>query len=136
MAKTFHENFERPELPLPSDRSTGLVFTGVALVVAYLWRGDSTVFSVALGTAAVLAFVSFLIPRLLRPLNIVWMRFALLLSRVVNPVVMLLLFAVTIVPAGLLMQLGYDPLRRKRKSEGSYWIDRKRDAASSMTNQF
>ena len=84
----------------------------IALVVAYFWRNDPTVLNVSLWIAGVLALVSLSVPILLRPLNIVWMRFALLLSKVMNPIVMFLLFLVAIVPAGLLMQIGYDPLRR------------------------
>lgn len=136
MAKNFHEHYERPELPLPPDRSTGLVFTVVALIVAYLWRADETVMTISAGLAALLLLVSLVVPILLRPLNIVWMKLALLLSKVMNPIVMLILFLVAIVPAGLIMQLGYDPLRRRRPKTDSYWLERKKDAASSMTNQF
>jgi hypothetical protein len=135
MAKNFHEHYERPELPLPPDRSTGLVFAIVALVVAYFWRTDPMVLQVALWAAGILAAISFIVPIVLRPLNIVWMKFALLLSKVMNPIVMLLLFLIAIVPAGLLMQIGYDPLRRKRGEGKTYWIERKPDV-SSMKNQF
>lgn len=137
MAKNFHEHYDRPELPLPSDRSTGLVFTVVALIVAYLWRADQTVLMSALGVAGVLALVSLAMPSLLRPLNIAWMKFALLLSKVMNPIVMMVLFLIAIVPAGLIMQTRYDPLRRRRKADAkSYWIERKKDVPASMTNQF
>ena len=136
MAKNFHEDYERPELPLPPDRSTGLVFTAIALIVGYLWRADPTVMTIALAVAGVLAALSLLYPIALRPLNIVWMRFALLLSKVMNPIVMGLLFLVAIVPAGLLMQIGYDPLRRRKPTGSTFWIERKKDDASSMTNQF
>lgn len=137
MGKNFHEHYERPELPLPPDRSTGLVFAAVALIVAWLWRADSTILYVSLAIAGALVAVSLFVPILLRPLNIVWMRFALLLSKVMNPIVMLLLFLVAIVPAGLIMQTRYDPLRRKRKpGAATYWIERKRDANASMINQF
>lgn len=137
MAKNFHEHYDRPELPLPSDRSTGLVFTVVALIVAYLWRADQTVLMSALGVAGVLALVSLAMPSLLRPLNIAWMKFALLLSKVMNPIVMMVLFLIAIVPAGLIMQTRYDPLRRRRKADAkSYWIERKKDVPVSMTNQF
>ncbi len=136
MAKNFHEQYDRPELPLPPDRSTGLVFTVVALVVAYFWRASEAVLMVALGTAAVLGLVSLIAPILLRPLNILWMRFAVLLSKVMNPIVMMVLFLIAIVPAGLIMQIGYDPLRRKRAPGNSYWIDHMPSPGSSMTNQF
>lgn len=136
MAKNFHEQFERPELPLPPDRSTGLVFAAVALIVAYFWRADPIVLQASLWVAGILAAISLIYPILLRPLNIVWMRFALLLSKVMNPIVMFLLFLVAIVPAGLLMQLRYDPLRRRRGTANSYWIERSPKPTDSMTNQF
>jgi hypothetical protein len=136
MAQNFHESFEHKELPLPPDRSTGLVFTAVALVIAYLWRGHPIALYSALGIAAVLALISFKVPIVIRPLNIVWMKFALLLSKVMNPIVMLVLFLIAIVPAGLIMQTRYDPMRRKRVAAKSYWIERQPGVPSSMSNQF
>ena len=139
MSGQLHEQFERPELPLPPDRSTGLVFAAVALVVAYFWRSNPTVLTVALVLAAILAAVSVIVPSILRPLNIAWMRFAVLLSRIMNPIVMLILFAIAIVPAGLIMQLVRDPLRRRRSGDASHWIpvvQADRTAQSNMKNQF
>jgi hypothetical protein len=136
MAQNFHESFEQKELPLPPDRSTGLVFTAVALVVAYAWRANPAVLYSALGIAAALAVISFTVPIIIRPLNIVWMKFALLLSKIMNPIVMLILFLIAIVPAGLIMQTRYDPLRRKRGSAKSYWIERQPKSESGMGNQF
>ena len=137
MAGNFHESFDRPDLPLPSDRSTAFVFAGVGLVVAYLWRAHAIVPYVALGLAALFAAAGVFAPKVIRPLNIAWMKLALLMSRIMNPIVMLLLFATVIVPAGLLMQLRRDPLRKiKRATDTSYWLERKPDAGQSMTNQF
>jgi predicted membrane metal-binding protein len=138
MPKNFHEQIAHQEIPLPSDRSTGLVFAGVAAIVAILWRNDAWVLGIAATICVTLIAISLIVPRILRPLNIVWFRFGMLLSRIVNPVVMLILFAVTIVPFGLAFQLRSDPMRKKRSgSEESYWISKSHDEAkSSMTNQF
>ena len=126
-------------MPLPPDRSIGLVFIGVALVIAYLWRANPTILSIALVLAAILTAVSFTVPSILRPLNIAWMGFAVLLSKIMNPIVMLVLFAVAIVPAGLIMQLVRDPLRLRKSGNASHWIpisQTKRSATSNMKNQF
>ena len=138
MAKNFHEHYEQEELPLPSDRSTGLVFTAVALIVAYLWRQNETVLYSALGVAGVLALISLAVPIILRPLNIAWMKLAMALNMVMSPIIMGVLFLIAIVPAGLIMQMRYDPLRKRRKSDAStYWVERKKDGPpSSMANQF
>ena len=77
----------------------------------------------ALGIAAMLAAVSLIAPTLLKPLNILWFQFGLLLHRVVNPIVMFALFALVFVPAGI-MRILRDPLRSRRPTEvSSYWID-------------
>ena len=138
MPHSFHESYAAGEVKPPSDRSVGLVFTGVALVVALLWRNNLTVVLAALVCAGVLAALSFAAPALLRPLNLVWFKFGLLLHRIVNPVVMFALFAVVFVPAGALMRLWHDPLRRRRTKVASYWIDRtaREGPPGSMTNQF
>ena len=137
MKQNFHEEFDQPELPLPPDRSTGLVFAAIAGIVAYFWRVNETVLFVALGIAAAFLVVSLLAPIILRPLNIAWMKFALLLNKVMNPIIMLFLFAIAIVPAGLLMQLRADPLRKRPPADGnSYWIERDASQNTSMVNQF
>jgi hypothetical protein len=140
MQRSFHESFSQAEVKPPSERSTGLVFAVVALLVAAYWRRSELVPWVALGIAAVLAAVSLAAPKLLRPLNIVWFRFGLLLHRVVNPVVMFAMFALVFVPGGLIMRLWHDPLRsrRARLPGETYWIDRAASAesAGSMRNQF
>jgi Saxitoxin biosynthesis operon protein SxtJ len=137
MSQNFHERFERAEIALPSDRSTGLVFAAIAGGVVYVWRSDFTIAVIAGAAALTLVASSLLRPTLLRPLNVAWMRLAHLLSKIVNPIAMLILFALVIVPAGLLMRLGYDPLRKQRlPGVESYWIERGRAERSDMTQQF
>jgi hypothetical protein len=123
----------------PSERSTGLVFAGVALLLALVWRHHPTAPWWALAIAAVVGSISFLAPQLLKPLNVIWFKLGLLLHRIVNPVVMLALFIFVFVPAGALMRLWHDPLRSRRQpGASSYWLAPNKGEASagSMTNQF
>jgi hypothetical protein len=135
----FHESYAQGEVKPPSARSTGLLFAVVAVIVAILWRQSLPVAATACGAAVVLAGLSLAVPSVLEPLNILWFRFGLVLHRVVNPLVMLAMFVLVILPAGLIMRIRYDPLRRKRARSGSsYWIERGASAqrGGSMTNQF
>ena len=139
MRRNFHEDFAREEVPPPSARSTGLVFAGVAAIVGVFFWDSLTVLGACLGLSALLAMVSWLRPALLEPVNRLWFRFSLLFYRIVNPIVMLLMYAVAIMPTGLAMQLLRDPLRAKRpRDASSYWIERAAEATpeSSMKNQF
>jgi hypothetical protein len=136
-AQGFHDSYSGDAVKPPSDRSTGLVFVVVALVIAVWWRHTPLVWQVALGAAAVLATLSIAAPWTLRPLNLVWFRIGLLLHRIVNPIVMLAMFLAVFLPGGLLMRLRLDPLKSRRGAPGaSYWIDRAPGVQGSMTNQF
>ena len=139
MSKNFHESFAQAAVDPPSDRSTGFVFTAVAVIVAIIFRSDTIILIIAASLATILLAASLLKPAILKPLNIIWFKFGLLLHRIVNPIVMLAMFAVAIVPAGLLMRIWRDPLRSEPEKEGStYWIRRDRNElqTGSMKNQF
>ncbi|HMB48131.1 MAG TPA: SxtJ family membrane protein, partial [Afifellaceae bacterium] len=60
------------------------------------------------------------------PLNKLWMKFGLLLHNIVNPLVMGLLFFLTITPIALYFRIsGKDPLKLRLEPDArSYWIDR------------
>jgi hypothetical protein len=68
------------------------------------------------------------------------MLLGIVLYKMVNPVVMALLFFSTIMPIGLLIRLcGKDPLRLRRDPTAtSYWIARETSGppAETMRNQF
>jgi glycerol-3-phosphate acyltransferase PlsY len=139
MATNFHETYREGEIKPPSERSTGLLFSAIAAIVAALWHNVPPVLWGGLGVAAIMALISLIAPMLLRPLNHLWFQFGLVLHRIVSPVIMLVLFLVVFLPAGAIMRLWRDPLKKQRTPKAStYWIERKSDGHSegSMRNQF
>jgi predicted membrane metal-binding protein len=142
MEHGFHENFERAdEVSSSSDRTFGLVFVVVFLLIA-LWPlldgGSPRIWSlVVAGAILLLALVA---PAFLAPLNRLWTKFGLLLHRVVNPVVLGLMFYIAVVPVALIMRLvGKDPLNRRFDPQAdSYWQphDPPGPAPKSMVDQF
>jgi hypothetical protein len=140
MSKNFHEHYVEGLPPPPPARSTGIVFAVVSAIVAWFFRGTAPVLWTALAASGTFLLLALTAPNVLQPLNLVWFRFALLLNKIVSPVVMLVLFAVTMVPFGLAMQCLRDPLRAKRRPDlDSYWIERAPatpETAGDMRNQF
>ena len=67
-----------------------------------------------------------MVPGILAPLNHQWMRFGLLLHKITNPIIMGLVFFVTVTSTALVMKMmGLDPLNRKiDRNAKSYWINR------------
>ncbi|MDD9878835.1 MAG: SxtJ family membrane protein [Magnetovibrio sp.] len=138
----FHENFQQgDEVRAGSERSFGLVFAVVFAIIG-LWPliNALPVRIWALAIAAGFALAAFVAPKLLGPLNLIWFKFGMLLHKVVNPLVMGLLFFLTVTPIALIMRvLGKDPLRRSfDNTAASYWIEREPGdpAPESMRNQF
>jgi hypothetical protein len=137
-----HEDLSREQqIEGSSDRSFGLVFAGVFLVVAFLplfhrefprWW--------ALGVTVLFAFVAIWRPALLAAPNRLWTKLGLLLAKVVSPVALGILFYCALAPIGALVRLtGKDPLRLKLDpGTDSYWIEREPPGPppDSMTNQF
>ena len=142
MEQSSHEVFSRDEKVVAgSDRSFGLVMAAALTTVTLLsfWHAGRLWLWTS-GPAALFLVAGLLRPSVLHSLNLLWLRFGLLLHRVINPIVMALLFYGTVLPTGLVMRMmGKDMLRLKREPETtSYWIVRQPPGPSpeTMKDQF
>jgi hypothetical protein len=138
----FHEHLGRPDdVSRPSITSFGFTFTFIFAVIGglALSKGHHWGWAWVGGSLTVLA-VTYLRPSLLAPLNELWFRLSLVLHKVLNPIIMMLLFVVGIIPLGLIMKIvGRDTMgRRFDGNASSYWV--KRDASidpvQTMRRQF
>lgn len=149
MKPSFHEDFSRKdEVKGSSDRGFGLTVGGILLAIAavraglHLWDGTDPgwVEGTLAGIGLVLLGFGLVAPARLGPLNRAWMKLGLLLFKVVNPVVLGLIYLTTIVPIGLSMRLlGRDLLSLKfDRRATSYWVVREPPgpAPETMVHQF
>jgi Saxitoxin biosynthesis operon protein SxtJ len=125
----------------PSDRNFGFTMALMFALIGGLglYRGSSHA-PFWLGLAAVFAGLTVWRPRSLSLANKLWLKLGLLMYRVVNPVVMAILFFGAILPIGLAMRmfgknflrLGWD------RSASTYWLPRidPRPPSQSMRQQF
>ena len=141
MADSFHESLSRGQtVEVGSNRSFGLVMGAACLVIAGIgFWGGWTSWPVWAGVAAAFGTLAWLAPGLLSPLNRVWFWFGLALHKVVNPLVMGVLFFIVITPIAMLMRIfGKRPLGLAlERDTSSYWV--KRDSAlqpGPMTKQY
>jgi len=126
---------------LPANRTFGWFFAAeLAVVAAYAyWKAWSEIALVALVVAILSAAAALLAPQLLAPLNRLWYGLGMLLARIVSPIVLGIIFFVLIIPIALITRLfGRDELKLKRRSVGSYWIDRSPPGPkpNSLKNQY
>jgi len=129
------------DVKLGSNRAFGIVFVVVFVVIA-LWPllNEEPIRNWSLGIAGVLLLISVVRPQLLTPFNLLWFKFGLLLHKIVSPVVMAILYYLTVTPTALLMRVfGKRPLDLEFDEKAdTYWIERspRGPAPDSMKNQF
>lgn len=125
----------------PSDRNFGFTMALVFMLIGVfgLYKGASHAL-LWLCVAVVFAGLTQWRPQMLTPANRAWLKIGLLMYRVVNPVIMAVLFFGTILPIGLAMRLfGKDFLKLGRdRSLVTYWLPRTdpRPPSESMRQQF
>ncbi len=121
------EPLHETEIEAGSNRSFGVVFAVVFAIIAawpLLGGGDIRWWSAAI--AGIFLGLGLFLPNVLAPLNRVWFKFGMLLARIVNPVVMFVIYVVSVLPIGVILRVsGKDLLRLRMEPEASsYWIER------------
>ena len=101
-------------------------------------RGGGAIPCWPAGVALALVVWSTVAPASLDPLYRAWMRFGLLLSRVTTPLILTLVFLLTIVPTALVMRaLRRDPLDRRLDGNAkSYRVESDQTTEKSLDNPF
>jgi hypothetical protein len=126
---------------LPSNKKFGYFFSAIFLLSAiYFLYQDNLI------TASVLCLLSFIFTllsvfkdHLLLPLNKLWMRFGVLLGKIISPIILAILFFVMFTPIAIGMRLFQrDELRLKSSNYDSFWKFRDQDTHNQnpFTQQF
>ena len=110
-------------------RKFGLMVGGILLLLGFflLWRGRHATIQISLwaigGSLIVFGAIA---PKVLRPVYVAWMKFALILGWVNSRILLSLIFFLLFTPIGLIMRLfGRDALNRRMSGESdSYWVKR------------
>jgi hypothetical protein len=74
-------------------------------------------------------------PNLFTFLNKLWIKFGILLGKIISPVVMGLVFFFVVTPIGMLVRILKKDVMGLKKKASSYWISRE-DKLQSMKKQF
>jgi hypothetical protein len=89
---------------------------------------------------SVLFSLAFLVITIIRPnlftfLNKLWIKFGILLGKIISPIVMGLVFFFVVTPIGILVRILKKDVMGLKRGATSYWINRE-DKLQSMKKQF
>ncbi len=117
------------ELKLPSNRKFGLTFSFIfILFFLYFFLTSDFYFTyIFLFFSIIFLFFGIIFPNYLSKLNKAWMILGLLLGKIVNPIVLGIIYFGLFTPIGLFRKIiGKDELRLKPKNLNSYWQQREK----------
>ena len=125
------------DIKISSNQSFGIVFFIVFLLIALyplIYSGEIRVWSAII--SLILLALGVLNSKILTPLNKIWFKFGIFLSKIISPLIMGIIFFLIVTPIGLIMRIfGKDVLNLKYNKNQSYWIEKK-GPKSKMKNQF
>ena len=126
------------KIKIGSNKSFGIVFFILFLFIGlYPILNNNSIRLWSIVIAALFLILGIFNSKLLSPLNKIWYKFGILLSKLISPLIIGLIFFFVVTPTGLLMRIiGKDLLNLKfNKKDKSYWIE-KVGPKSKMKNQF
>tara|TARA_B100000795_G_C22575337_1_gene351652 strand:+ start:276 stop:677 length:402 start_codon:yes stop_codon:yes gene_type:complete len=129
------------KIDLPENKKFGFFFSFIFLLacIYFYFSANQSLSYVFLSFSVIFFGVSLCKPVILKPLNKLWFLFGMLLSRIVSPIVLGVIFFIILSPVAILTRaFGRDILKLKKGNIDSYWrqrIDSDFDK-QSFTNQF
>ena len=129
---------KQKEIKTASNKSFGIVFFVIFIIIA-LWPllKDENIRVWSIIVSIIFLTLGLLNSKILTPLNQLWIRFGILLGKIVSPIVMGIIYFGVVTPIGLIMRIfGKDILNLKiDKNKKTYWLAKDK-IKSKMKNQF
>ena len=126
---------------LPSNKKFGYFFSAVFFLIAiyFVYQDERIIGSLLCSLSLSFILITKFKDYLLLPLNKLWMRFGILLGKIISPIILAILYFVMFAPIALGMRLFQrDELQLKSLDFESFWKPRDKDMfhKSSFTQQF
>ena len=128
------------DIKIPTERNFGYTFSVIffLLFVYFLFFYDFTNYTIFfLSLSLIFLIITFTKPKALKYPNLFWFKLGIFLSKIINPLIMGVLFYIIFTPVSLWFKLiKRDALEKNYdKKSNTYWINRK-TVNSKMTDQY
>ena len=114
----------------------GILFFVLFLIIGlYPLKSDGAIRIWSVLFSLVFLIITIIRPNLFTFLNKLWIKFGILLGRIISPIVMGLVFFCVVTPIGVLVRILKKDVMGLKRGASSYWINRE-DKIQSMKKQF
>ena len=125
---------------LPTNKKFGLFLLSVLFILSvYFYFSDSKIllpYSIILFILILL--ITILFPRVLYPLNLSWFYIGIILSKIISPIIISVIYYIIVSPVAIVTRIfGRDELKIKKRKTNTYWVIRsKQSSKDSFFNQY
>ena len=114
----------------------GILFFVFFLIIGlYPLKSDGAIRIWSVLFSLVFLIITIIRPNLFTFLNKLWIKFGILLGRIISPIIMGLVFFCVVTPIGVLVRILKKDVMGLKRGASSYWINRE-DKIQSMKKQF
>ena len=114
----------------------GILFFFFFLIIGlYPLKSDEAIRAWSVVLSLALLIITIIKPNLFTFLNKFWIKFGILLGKIISPIVMGLVFFFVVTPIGILVRILKKDVMGLKRRASSYWINRK-DKLQRMNKQF
>ncbi len=114
----------------------GILFFVFFLIIGlYPLKSDGAIRIWSVLFSLVFLIITIIRPNLFTLLNKLWIKFGILLGRIISPIVMGLVFFFVVTPIGVFVRILKKDVMGLKRGASSYWINRE-DKLQSMKKQF
>lgn len=128
------------DLILPSNKKFGIFFTFIfcALSLIFFIKKNIFFFGILFSLSIAIGALTIFKPNKLLVFNKIWMKFGYYLGRLINPLIMGLIFFILFFPISIFFKvIGRDVLVLKKNKKKSFWIPRNNQQINNdFKNQF
>ena len=114
----------------------GILFFIFFLIIGlYPLKSGGVIRIWSLGLSLIFLIITIIKPNLFTFLNKFWIKFGILLGKIISPVVMSLVFFIVVTPIGILVRILKKDVMGLKRGASSYWINRE-NKIQTMKKQF
>ena len=132
------EQKKNQEFSMKKCKNFGFTFSILFLLITfYFFFNKNSLFFVFLLISVVFLLTTFFLPSYLKLLAFYWERLGIFLGKIFSPIILILVYTITILPINLILRIfSLDLLKRRINNKAkSYWIKRL-DEKINFRNQF
>jgi len=131
---------KKQDLKQGSNRSFGIVFSiFFALLAFYFYYKNENINIPIILISVIFLILGLFKSNILTPLNILWFKFGILLSKIISPLVMYLIFFIIVTPLAIMAKIVRKDFlnldKNKNLKKMTYW-EKKEKYKNSMKDQF